>query len=215
MVALSDGMIENLIAEAIGIIATAILFSWIGRKLAERSASRSFDARWATYRKNLAASVELAQTNLQDKIVSLAQRISEISEKPREQINRVDFENFRRDVQELRAVFDSLESFISKHHFALRENDIAQAQALVATTAKLRTNILDGQNLTLGNFESMLRSHLDGSYSFDTKLPPQFFNGTRHEFMVATGKAAAQKLKAYTTDFLEHGIALAACLKVS
>jgi hypothetical protein len=122
-------------------------------------------------------------------------------------------EEFRHDLQLLRAALESIEGLISKHHFALRETDIATAQKCVSAIAELRQELIDKQQVTLGTFEGMLSTHLDGSRTLDQRLPPQLYLGTRYDLMVINGKAAAENLQTFRSGHLEHTANLVIQLK--
>ncbi len=197
---LSSSMWENLASEAIGMIVTAILFTWIGGKIAGDVAEREFNNRWSKYRATLAQRVKQNIDDLHNRMLWLANRVNVIGNKLQDEVSPDDLATYRTDYAALERVIEELTSFTNRHHFALREADIAAAQEAFTAISKLRRDL--ETPLHLKNFEAMLASHLEGAQPFDRELPREFFPGTRYEFMRANAVAAYGALREYPTDWM-------------
>jgi len=158
----SDDMLLNLTSELISIIVTLILVTMLGGWIVRRSASRSFEKKWAAFRTDLASSILEKQKELDLDYFYLGKDMIRISEKPIAEINGKDLEAFRRKRIACQSHGSDLLAFFERSHFALRARDIAPASKYISA---LRAEIL--QNLSNGfssfeQFETRLTMHLQG-----------------------------------------------------
>lgn len=203
---ISLSLVENLVAEAFGLAATALLFTWIGGSLAKAANERDFSERWANYRRKLSLDVKKLDEDLGDQLLGLRELLKKQCAKDRAALSRSDLERAQEQVTDLRAAFHQLEGFVERHHFALRERDIALAQDLVAAVARIRHSCDRGA--TLGNYLLTLSAGLENPEVFDRTFPPQFFPGNRYDFMLASGVAAVSELDDAYKQLYRHASSL-------
>ena len=181
---MSWGMVENLIAELIGLIAGILVVSIFGGTLAHRWAKVAFERKWKHYREFAADRIDNEVRELDDMLSSFGRELIETADKSVDAISYFDYSQLSARHKDITESFERIECFFQANHFCLRERDIELASAYLSYTEnQVRETIFGDQNWA--NLDLMLDSHLRGLHALDKKLGGPFGDGNRRDLLHA------------------------------
>jgi hypothetical protein len=189
-------MLENLIAEFIGLIGGILLVTIFGGRLAHWWAKVAFERKWKHYREFAADRIDSEVRELDEMLSSFGQELIETAEKSVDAISYFDYSQLSARHKDITESFERIENFFQANHFCLRERDIELATAYLAYTENQVRKTIFG-DLNWANLDLMLDSHLRGLHPLEKKLGGPFGDGNRRDLLHACAfaiQAAISKL---------------------
>ncbi|ODS02436.1 hypothetical protein AUC71_01735 [Methyloceanibacter marginalis] len=183
-------MVENLIAEGVGLLAGLLLITLLGGRIARWWSESAFDKKWRKHRQLVAKNIANESEALDNHLFYFGKDLIATSQKAMNELSALDHAQMQNKYNEIREGFDKIERFFESNHFCLRDKDQEAAIAyLDYTVNQVENEALSGFRMAWTNFEAMLDTHLRGSKSLDARIGGPYGDMTRHEFMRARAQS--------------------------
>lgn len=195
-----DGMMQNLIAEGIGIIVTLVAITWIGGWIATTVARRAFEKRWAGYRRVLSNEVVWDQSEIDQDLSCLSNTMKAIAKKTNDDIELADLKYYRSKKKEIEGKINNIESLFQRAHFAFREKDIEICDEYIFYTHQEVRSVFSRNSIVFKEFDAMILSHLEGRADLNQSADRLMPGGTRRDFMISCADQAVAAIAGADTE---------------
>ena len=180
---MSDGMIENFIAEGVGLAASVILVTLFGGWITWRWTESNFGKKWKKHRLLIAQNIVDEFDVLDNQLFYFGKDLIGTSQKAMNELSALDHSTMQNKQDEIRVGFEKIERFFESNHFCLRDKDQEAVAYLDFTVNQVEKVALAGFPMAWANFESILDTHLRGSKSLDSTIGGPYKDKTRQHFM--------------------------------